>query len=95
MQPTVYIETSVISYLTARTSENVLTLTRQLLTERFWNNRTEYSFFVSAVVEQECLQGDQSASLARFKAIDSIPRLKITQEVEILADTYSKLLTIP
>lgn len=37
MKPLIYIETSVISYLTARTSRDVLTAARQTWTREWWD----------------------------------------------------------
>ncbi len=43
MKRKVYIETSVISYLTARPSKTILGAAHQQLTQSWWEKRFEYS----------------------------------------------------
>jgi len=52
MKPKVYVETSVISYLAARSSHDAATAGRQLITERWWSSRkSEYDLLISEAVE--------------------------------------------
>jgi hypothetical protein len=54
MAQSVYIESSVISYLVARPSRDVVVATRQAITEVWWQNqRVEFELFVSSLVIQE------------------------------------------
>ncbi len=88
-QPTVYIETSVISYLTNRPSTNAITLGRQLLTRQWWEERRhQYSLWVSAYVIQELTTGDVQAVQRRVEAIQGIPELLCDNAtIEQLAQT--------
>jgi hypothetical protein len=54
MKPSVYIETSVISYLTSRTSANLIVTGRQAITAEWWKTRRqEFDLYVSALVVSE------------------------------------------
>jgi len=77
----VYIETSIFSYLTARPSANLVAAARQHLTREWWNNcRKSFNLYVSPLVDQEASRGDQEAANRRLKKIRKIPELEITQE---------------
>ena len=61
--PTVYIETSIIGYLTARSGNDVIFLARQELTRRWWDRRrNEYDLHVSQFVLDEASAGDPAAA---------------------------------
>lgn len=67
MKPSVYIETSVVSYLTARPSRDLVTATYQQITRYWWKNVLPLcEEFVSAVVLEEAAQGDPSAAQRRL-----------------------------
>lgn len=74
MKPVVYIESSVISYLVARTSRNVVVAGRQALTQDWWENeRTRFDLRISALVEDEVSRGDSSAAEKRLAIIEDDP----------------------
>ncbi len=59
MLPTVYIETSFISYLVARPSRNARVASNQDLTHKWWQTqRPNFKLYVSAVVLGEAARGD-------------------------------------
>ena len=61
-KPKVYVETSVLSYLAARPSQDPVTAGRQVGTGRWWETeRGKYSLIVSEAVEAECQRGDREA----------------------------------
>ena len=54
MNPSVYIETSVISYLTSRPNRDLIIAANQQVTQEWWSSRrTEFELYVSA---QELLE---------------------------------------
>ena len=56
---TVYIETSIVSYLRQRPSAQVVMAARQLLTHQWWNNeRAKYEVVASQYVIDEASAGD-------------------------------------
>ncbi len=84
---TVYIETSVISYLTARPSRNLIAAARQHLTSEWWeNHRMKYELVTSNATVAEAGSGDKERAQARLFIIRDIPRLPITPESQRLAE---------
>ena len=59
----VYLETSFISYLTARPSRDIITAGRQAITHEWWDNRRhDFDLFVSELVFMEARRGDATAA---------------------------------
>ncbi|HIJ65747.1 MAG TPA: type II toxin-antitoxin system VapC family toxin [Candidatus Hydrogenedentes bacterium] len=86
MKGRLYIETSVVSYLTSRLSRDLVIVARQELTRETWAALlSEFEVYVSALVVQEVGQGDDQASASRLKAVDGIPVLDLTDSVKVLA----------
>lgn len=78
----VYIETSIISYLAAKPSRNLLTAACQQITAEWWEDkRNEYNLFTSELVVAEAKTGDQDAAAKRLKLLRGISELKITDDV--------------
>ena len=87
MIESVYIESSVISYLTARLSQDVVITARQAITENWWeNHKSKYELFISGLVVQEISKGDHEAAEKRLKAIAGIPLLGTSEEAVKLAE---------
>ena len=87
VKPTVYVENSVISYLTARrTQGNVRVAAHQDLTREWWDTRSdEFELYASAVVVEEAQDGDATAAAARLEVISKLTLLDVTQEARDLA----------
>ncbi len=84
MKRKIYIETSVISHLTARPSKNVIESGHQQSTFLFWDRRGEFDLVASELVVTECSAGDAIAASKRLAALLAIPLLDITaRSVEI------------
>ena len=76
---TVYIESSVISYLTARPSRDVVTAARQAITLEWWEeHKTQYEIFLSELVLEEIGSGDSSATQRRLRMVENVPILETT-----------------
>jgi hypothetical protein len=85
MKPKVYIETSIISYLTARPSNDLRAMANQSITIEWWENRKpDFDVFVSEFVIAESSQGDPDAVSRRSAAISDLPELEITEAVRQL-----------
>jgi hypothetical protein len=87
MKPLVYIESSVISYLTARTSADPIKGACQALTKQWWGARLDQvTACISPYVVEEISAGDPHAAKQRIDAIQSINMLDTNEEIEALAD---------
>ncbi len=95
-KPTVYIETTIPSYLTAWPSRDLLVAGHQQLTKEWWrHSRPRYDVVVSDMVIEEITLGDPSAAAERFKEVCDLPQLVTTQAVRDLAERYIGLLHLP
>jgi len=84
---TVYIETSVISYLTARPSAGLVTAAHQQITREWWDNcRTRFESFISPLVLDEASRGDPTAAEMRHVAVKGLPILEMTESALVLVD---------
>jgi predicted nucleic acid-binding protein len=82
----VYIETSVISYLVARPSRNLLTAAWQELTRQWWDNRrSRFELFTSELVSAEASLGDPDAARRRSEKLRGISDLAVTDSTVALA----------
>ena len=85
MSPKVYVETSVVSYLTSAPSRDVVVAAHQQITLAWWATRDRYDLFVSEAVLAEAGGGDPLAAQRRLSALANLPVLTITGEVGGLA----------
>jgi len=83
----VYIETSIVSYLTARPSRDLRAAAWQQITTQWWTTeRVKFELFTSELVIAEASAGDQQAAGSRLKALANIRGLPVDEEVRALAD---------
>jgi hypothetical protein len=86
MKPKVYIETTIISYLTAWVSRDLVMAANQETTRQWWTERKEhFELYVSQAVIEEATGGDKEAARRRLETVGQIPILLITEEVKALA----------
>jgi len=86
MKPKVYIETTIISYLIARPSRDLIVAAHQQITRDWWDlRRVEFDLFVSRLVIQEASAGDREAAQRRLAELDPIPLLDFTEDALSLA----------
>ena len=65
--PSVYLETSVISYLTARPSRDIVIAGHQQITHEWWENRRNvFDVYISEIVLREARGGDPQAAKERL-----------------------------
>jgi len=96
MKPTVYVETSVIGYLTSWPQENVTVAGHQYTTRLWWSTaREHFDLFVSQLVIRECSDGDADAVQERLRSIDGIPVLLIKPAAEALAAALIRAHAVP
>ena len=95
MKRQIYVETSVISYLTARPSKTIIGAAHQQITLAWWDLRSDYELFVSQAVRQECAAGDPVAAQKRLAALDGIAVLAVTRDMIRLANAFIEQAIIP
>ena len=67
-KPTVYIETSVISYFTAKPSRDLIVAAHQQITNEWWENALpNYEVYDSTIVLDEISRGDANAVQSRLR----------------------------
>ena len=87
MKPTVYLETSLISYLASHPSRDLIVAANQQITHDWWQSRREdFDLFVSQLVVQEAETGDPGAAQRRMAVIEGTPLLALNQEALALAE---------
>ena len=86
MNPSVYLETTVISYLAARTSRNLVVAAHQQLTRTWWDRRTRFDLFISQAVVDEAGDGDPKLAKRRLALLENIPVLALSSDVHELAE---------
>ncbi len=86
MQKSVYIETSFISFLTARRSRDILLAAWQQATIDWWQiERNRFDLYTSELVIMEASRGNDISAIKRLDALQDIKRLSITNETRHLA----------
>ena len=85
MKPSVYLETTIPSYLTARRSRDLLISARQIATQEWWATRTVFEMYISQLVIDEASAGDESAATRRLDVLEDVPLLDVTEQVDALA----------
>jgi len=85
VKPRVYIETTIPSYLTTRSSNDIRAVANRNATIEWWEKRRlEFELYVSEFVIAELSQGHPEAAARRMAAIEGIPELDVTEEVRKL-----------
>lgn len=96
MKPSLYLETTIPSYLAARTSANIIIAGRQAVTHEFYESeRDKYELYISDYVLRECVRGDANVAKRRLSWLEGIALLEIIPDVIPLAEEYMRILSIP
>ncbi len=86
MKPTVYLETTIISYVAGRSSRDLVVAAHQQITREWWDHRRPwYLLHVSQLVWDEAMRGDQDAAARRTTLLKGMPMLDISAEAGELA----------
>jgi hypothetical protein len=83
--PRTYVETSIVSYLTAWPSRDLVRAAHQQVTREWWATRGSYELYVSQFVLDEAAAGDSAAAEQRLEALQGIALLDVTEEAIVLA----------
>lgn len=96
MRRRVYIETSIISYLAARPSRDLITAAHQQITHSWWRQRRpRFDLVVSQLVLEEAAAGDPDAAQRRSALLEDLPLVEIDSDVTSLAEELIEKLPLP
>lgn len=86
MKPTVYIESSIFTYLTAKPSRDIVLAAHQQITLDWWQyEKPNFELFTSQTTINEISNGDALAAERRLQAAASMPLLDVSIEATNLA----------
>ena len=96
MSESVYIETSVAGYLTARPSNNLILMANSEITRRCWETRrSQFNLYISQVVLDEAAQGDAEMATKRLEILQDISVLELTETVQELGIEFLTKSNLP
>ena len=94
--PSVYIETTIPSYLTAAPSRDLVVAGHQQIAHAWWRTaKDRFDLFTSEAVLREVRAGDPAYAARRLKVLAGIPVLPLSQEIRSLAEWYQAELRLP
>lgn len=82
----IYVESSVLSYLTAKPASDALKRAHQQRTVAWWKRRDEWDCFVSPLVMYEISRGDPIAAKRRLEKARFVPELPDSPDADALAN---------
>ena len=96
MTETVYIETSIIGYLSARSSNNLILMANVEATREWWDSRrSQFALYISQVVLDEVARGDSAIAAQRLEILRGFPLLEVDQAVQNLAAQFLRQSNLP
>jgi len=91
MLPSVYLESTIPSYLAARPSRDLIVAAHQQVTWDWWRTRRdEYELFISREVIGEIGRGDPEAAERRLELVAGLTSLETVDEIRTLAEAYER-----
>lgn len=85
-RPKLYMESSIVSYLTARPSRDIVTAARQQITREWWETRrSDFDLYFSEFVYNEICSGDSEAVSRRLSALEGLSEIRVTETALALA----------
>ena len=96
MPPTVYIETSVVSYLISNPNRDLVIAGHQQITQEWWASRLQaFEVYISELVVREASGGDESSAQKRLEAIKNFPMLELKEDTLELSRSFIEKGPIP
>jgi len=96
VKPTVYIETTVVSYLTAKPTRDVIVMARQQITMAWWKTQLpRFRPMISQLVLDEAARGDSEAASRRLNALKDFPIVDATPAAFSLAARFIRAEGMP
>ena len=96
-KPSIYVETSVVSYLVGWLNQRDLVVAHnQQVTREWWSRRrSEFELFISPVVIDEARKGDPPLAAQRLEYLATLAILAVTPEARALSRDLLRLTGIP
>lgn len=92
----VYLETTIISYLVARPSRDLVLAAHQSVTRDWWDTqRPKYRCVISQEVVREVANGEREMAQRRLAMIDDLPRIALGGEVARLVESFMQTGALP
>ncbi|MEK6702106.1 MAG: type II toxin-antitoxin system VapC family toxin [Planctomycetota bacterium] len=96
MKPAIYLETTIVSYLAAWPSRDLLIAAHQSLTREWWETRRhEYNLCISQAVIEEASVGDVAASARRRALLEGLRNLALNDAARALAHRIVREASLP
>jgi predicted nucleic acid-binding protein len=96
MKQSVYLETTIVSYLASKPSRDLIIAAHQQVTHECWQRRRNaFEVFVSELVIAEASVGDPEAVQRRQTILQGLPLLDITPSVSDLANHIATAVRLP
>jgi len=96
-RPSIYVETSVVSYLVGWLNQRDLAVAHnQQLTREWWSRRrSDFELFISPVVIDEARKGDSELAEQRLQYLATLPVLAVTSAALALSAELLRMTAIP
>jgi predicted nucleic acid-binding protein len=96
MSETVYIETSIVGYLTARSTKNLIIAANTETTRDWWEyRRSTFTLYIFQVVLDEVMLGDAEMAAKRLEVLQGFPLLELSDAVQDLAAQFLSRSNLP
>ena len=96
MSESVYIETSILSYLTARSTINLILAANIEVTKEWWETRrSTFTLYISQAVLDEVARGDTEIALKRLEILNGLPLVELNQAVRELSAQFLARSNLP
>jgi hypothetical protein len=91
--PSVYLETTIASYLAAQPSRDLIMAAHQQITHDWWlSARDRFDLYISDAVLNEIRGGDPDAAARRLAIVNGLPVLQLNEDVRNLVHEYDRRL---
>jgi hypothetical protein len=91
--PSVYLETTIPSYLAAYPSRDLIFAAHQQITHEWWRDAPQrFDLYISEAVLDEIRRGDPDAAARRLAFVDKLPVLELNDDVRALVHLYDQKL---
>lgn len=95
-KPRAYVETTIVSYLTAWQSRDAAVADRQQVTREWWATAGDrFDLFTSELAMREAQRGDPAMAKARLDALATIPKVVVTEAAFALAGDFVRMGALP